>query len=418
MDESRRDAGRVGRRQFLGAGSLALAGAALAGGSAGAAEAAAAPAAQDAPMPRVTLGRTQLQVSRLSIGCGQPPTRALLGTAFARGVNFLDTSEAYANGRSEEAVGELLQSMNRRKQTVIVSKGFGGGRAYMESGGTRVPSKMREEVIASCKRLRTDYIDIYYTHAFFDYRTDSPELLFGEGMRRAVADLKNEGLIRHFGMSTHARGDVLFDVFDRIARDDLLDVVMFRYNFRVYDEKRLSACIDAMHKAGIGLIGMKTQGGGIALPDRVKPFVDRGFSPNQAALQWVLADSRIHACVSSMDNVDHVKQNVEAVKHPVLSESGLRSLHMYAVATDRDYCTDCGKCLPVCPQGIEISKILRYQMYHDHYGQAEKGREGYGFLPESARADRCNCQGACEEVCPQGIPIRRKLRRAGKVLIG
>jgi aryl-alcohol dehydrogenase-like predicted oxidoreductase len=157
-------------------------------------------------MNKRTLGKSGLEVSAIGFGCmgmsanyGPPGDRnlmmALTREAVARGVTFFDTAEAYGPFTNEELVGEALAPC--RDQVVIATKfGFtqGADKERRPSGLDSRPEHIREVCDSSLKRLRTDYIDLFYQH-----RVD-PDVPI-EDVAGTVKDLIQAGKVRHFGMS-------------------------------------------------------------------------------------------------------------------------------------------------------------------------------------------------------------------------
>jgi aryl-alcohol dehydrogenase-like predicted oxidoreductase len=149
-----------------------------------------------------TLGTSALSVSAIGFGCmglnfayGRGLERAaavaLLREAFANGVTFFDTAEAYGPFTNEELVGEALAGV--RDQVVIATKfGFKDGNA--PTGMDSRPERIRAVAEASLKRLRTDRIDLFYQH-----RVD-PNVPM-EDVAGAVRELIRAGKVRHFGLS-------------------------------------------------------------------------------------------------------------------------------------------------------------------------------------------------------------------------
>jgi aryl-alcohol dehydrogenase-like predicted oxidoreductase len=116
---------------------------------------------------------------------------ALIRAAFARGVTFFDTAEAYGPFTNEELVGEALAPM--RDEVVIATKfGFKEGKAPL--GMDSRPERVRQVAESSLKRLKTDRIDLFYQH-----RVD-PNVPM-EDVAGTVKDLIREGKVRHFGLS-------------------------------------------------------------------------------------------------------------------------------------------------------------------------------------------------------------------------
>jgi aryl-alcohol dehydrogenase-like predicted oxidoreductase len=149
-----------------------------------------------------TLGKSGLEVSALGLGCmglsfGYGPatdkTEAikLLHAAYDAGVTFFDTAEAYGPYDNEVLLGEALASF--RDKVVIATKfGFKEGKPPL--GTDSRPENIRAVAEASLKRLKTDYIDLFYQH-----RVD-PNVPI-EDVAGTVKELIQEGKVKHFGMS-------------------------------------------------------------------------------------------------------------------------------------------------------------------------------------------------------------------------
>jgi len=153
-------------------------------------------------MKKRKLGISNLEVSAIGFGCmglnyaysstlDKQGAIALVRSAVERGVTFFDTAEVYGPFTNEELVGEALVSL--RKQVVIATK-FGiknkDGKQIQDSR----PEEIRKSVEGSLKRLRTNYIDLYYQH-----RVD-PNIPIEE-VAGTIKELINEGKIKHWGLS-------------------------------------------------------------------------------------------------------------------------------------------------------------------------------------------------------------------------
>ncbi len=118
-------------------------------------------------MERRTLGRTDLEISSIALGCvtfgreiDSETSYTLMDHAVERGINLFDTAEAYAAGRSEEVVGSWLKASGKRDKVVLATK-----------ASPPLGSRLVEAAEASLKRLQTDVIDLYQLHA---WDTDTP----------------------------------------------------------------------------------------------------------------------------------------------------------------------------------------------------------------------------------------------------
>jgi aryl-alcohol dehydrogenase-like predicted oxidoreductase len=153
-------------------------------------------------MKKRFLGKSGLQVSAIGFGCmgldhaysnklTKQESIALLRAAFDRGITFFDTAEIYGPFTNEELVGEAFEKC--RDKVVIATK-FGitmtGGKQTQDSK----PERIRQSLEGSLKRLRTDYVDLYYQH-----RVDTQTPI--EEVAGAIKTLIKEGKIRHWGLS-------------------------------------------------------------------------------------------------------------------------------------------------------------------------------------------------------------------------
>jgi aryl-alcohol dehydrogenase-like predicted oxidoreductase len=148
------------------------------------------------------LGNSGLEVSAIGLGCmglnfayGPGLTKqeaiSLIRDAFASGVTFFDTAEAYGPFTNEELVGEALAPI--RDQVVIATK-FGFKSGDPSTGMDSQPARVRKVADAALKRLKTDRIDLFYQH-----RVDPSVPM--EDVAGTVKDLIREGKVKHFGLS-------------------------------------------------------------------------------------------------------------------------------------------------------------------------------------------------------------------------
>lgn len=158
------------------------------------------------------LGKNGLKVSSVGLGCmgftqSYPPfpdkneSIRVMRKAFELGVNFFDTAEVYSMYKNEELVGEALEPF--RKDVVIATKfGYDIENMRLDKSNRPVnlcssPKSIRKSVEGSLRRLRTDYIDLYYQH-----RVD-PNVPIEE-VAETVGELIKEGKVLHWGLSEAA----------------------------------------------------------------------------------------------------------------------------------------------------------------------------------------------------------------------
>ncbi len=154
-------------------------------------------------IPQRTLGRSELQVSAIGLGCmgmsdfygpaDEATNLAVLNHALDIGVNFLDTADMYGPFTNEVLIGKVLKK--RRKEVVIATK-FGNVRAEDGTflGISGKPDYVRSACDASLKRLGVDHIDLYYQH-----RVDTTVPI--EETVGAMSRLVETGKVRYLGLS-------------------------------------------------------------------------------------------------------------------------------------------------------------------------------------------------------------------------
>ena len=404
------------RRQFLGVGAGVTAGAAgfgSAGVRAGTPRIIEAPGGEQArssaagdASPRirrhVTLGNTGLRVSDISFGSSRSSDPRLVRHAVARGITYFDTAESYRGGRAEEAIGEALRG--ERDRYVIASK--------HKAWGGESRRQMATALEGSLRRLRTDYVDIYFNHAVNDVRRlQNPE--WAEFTERAIRD----GKIRFRGVSGH--GGALAECLDYALDNDLADVILAAWNFAqdpsFYDKLRarfhfvalqpeLVRVLDKASSKGVGVIAMKTLMG--ARLNDMRAYESGGATFSQAAFRWVLSHPRTDGLVVSMASIADIDEYVAASGTGPTGAADLSLLARYAALQGPRYCRHgCNTCEESCPAGVEISEVLRARMYDVDYRDPALARVDYAGLGAGARS--ClSCDGApCLYACPHGIPI-------------
>ena len=153
-------------------------------------------------MQKRTLGNSGLEVSALGLGCmglsyGYGPATdrkeaiALIRKAYELGVTFFDTAEVYGPFINEEVLGEAVEPF--RNEVVIATK-FGFREGNSTKGQDSRPERIRQVADEALKRLKTEYIDLFYQH-----RVDTNVTM--EDVAGTVKELIQQGKVKHFGLS-------------------------------------------------------------------------------------------------------------------------------------------------------------------------------------------------------------------------
>jgi hypothetical protein len=354
-------------------------------------------------VPRRRLGKTGQQVPILLLG-GSAGFDARFDPKIAEalrfGVNYIDAADCYANGRCETSIAAFHQRAKNRQALWITSK-----------SDLHDPLGFARRLDQSLQQLQTSYVDMYYLHGLSDARYLSPE------MAKVADGLKRQGKMRHFGFSCHD-GNVV-ELLNKAAGLPWVDSIMFRYNFRQYGNAELNRAIDACVKADIGLIAMKTQGSEAGFQDAWRTFEQTGkWNKYQAVMKAVWADTRIAAAVSHMDTFEKLRENIgAALDRSSLTDAEVQALNRYADATRSLACDGCDHlCGAAVAAPVRIGATMRFLMYHEVYGEAEKARRLFGELPaESRRLDTVDFSGA-NAACPNGLDVAWHMERARQLL--
>src|SRR5579875_284597 len=249
-----------------------------------------------------------LTVNRLGYGAmritgngvwGDPPDReqakAALRKAVELGVNFIDTADSYGPEVSENLIAEALHPY--ADDLVIATKGgFGrSGPNKWEPDGR--PEHLREALEGSLRRLKVDQIDLY------QYHTPDPNVPFEEAVG-AIAQLKDEGKIRHVGLS---------NVTDEQLRtaEQIVPVVSIQNRYNVTDRKS-ETIVDLCEQEQLVFLPWAP----ISAADDVKVVTDAareyGFTPRQIVLAWLLARSPQMLPIPGSGSAGHVEDNITA----------------------------------------------------------------------------------------------------------
>ncbi|HEX3430816.1 MAG TPA: aldo/keto reductase [Rhizomicrobium sp.] len=303
-------------------------------------------------MQKRKLGKSGLEVSAIGLGCmglsfayGPAPdvkeAVKLLRTAFESGVTFFDTAEAYGPFRNEELLGEALAPFRGR---VVIATKFGFENANAAKGMNSRPEHIREVAEASLGRLKADRIDLFYQH-----RVD-PNVPI-EDVAGAVKELIRAGKVEHFGLS-----EAGVQTIRRAHAVQPVTAVQSEYSlwWREPEEEILPLC----EELGIGFVPFSPLGRGFltgnidqntrfeagdfrnllprfapearntnqALVERLRQIArNRGATPAQIALAWLLAQKPWIAPIPGTTKLDRLQENIGAAGLE-LSSNDLREI--------------------------------------------------------------------------------------------
>jgi uncharacterized protein len=275
----------------------------------------------------------------------------------------------------------------------------------------------------SLRRLRTDYVDVYFNHA-----VNEVERLRNPEWHEFTARARQQGKIRFVGMSGHAGR--LIECLDHAVDTGGVDVILAAYNFgqdpsfyqhftRSFDfiarQPDLPRVLQKAKARGVGVIAMKTLMG--ARLNDMRPFEKGGVTFAQAAFRWVLSSPNVDALIISMTGREAIDEYLRASGGQAAAGDDLPLLRRYAVMNGASWCRHaCQECLGACPSGVAIGEVMRTRMYAVDYGDRALARSEYARLPADAAPCLSCAAQPCRSACPHGLPIARLLAPTHRML--
>jgi len=373
-----------------------------------------------------TMGRTGDKLSVLGFGAMRFPqkrgrideSQAIRQIRFAidQGVNYVDTAMLYHMGANEPFLGRALADGYREKVKLATKP-------------LRSAIKTREDMDrvlkAQLAMLRTETIDYYLFHGLNGQVWKEMRELGGRDfMDKAKAD----GRIRFAGFSFH--GDI--DAFKEIVDDYDWDACLIQYNY--LDENNQAGTEGLKYAAakGLGVVIMEPlRGGNLAgkIPPAVQAVWDEADvkrSPAEWALRWVWNHPEVTVVLSGMNREDHIRENLRIADEAYPDSLSEKELELVSRVAEtyrglmKAGCTGCRYCMP-CPSGVDIPSCFEIHNSAHIFGDKQVQRimyllrlGGLGESGESSMASQCVECGACEEKCPQELPVSELLKDVTK----
>jgi predicted aldo/keto reductase-like oxidoreductase len=371
------------------------------------------------------LGKTNLQVSEIGLGCegfvdhDGSYTKALIDLAEKKGINYVDLYSSDPHAR--QSLGEALQGRREKfylqaHLCTIWNKG-----QYERSRDLAKVQLSFEDLL---KRLRTDYIDVGMIH-YVDAVKDWQEIEQGPLLPYALK-LKQEGRIKYLGLSSHNPEAALAAI-----KSGHIDVLMFSINpcydlqpgtencedlwaDESYDRQltnmdaKREELYNLCQSQGIGISVMKAYGGGDLLDAALSP-AGKALTPVQC-LHYALT----RPAVATVMTGAHTPQELEAaLAYETASEAEkdyAAVLASFPKISWEGRCMYCGHCAP-CPQGIDVAMVTKFlNLCKAQKTVPETVREHYGLLAHHA-GECIGCQ-ACEKRCPFGVKVTANMAEA------
>jgi uncharacterized protein len=326
----------------------------------------------------------------------------MLHYAIDHGVNYLDTAYPYHEGKSELVVGKALQGGYREKVHVATKLP-----TWLVKGPEDFDRFLNEQLA----KLATDHIDFYLLHGLT--RNTWANIIVKHDIlsqaKRALAD----GRIRHLGFSFHDD----YPTFEEIVNgSDLWTFCQIQYNYMDVENQAGAKGLKLAAAKGLAVVVMEPLMGGRLTqpPPAIQETMETDpekRSPVQLALDWIWDQPEVSVVLSGMSSMEQLDENLRladaarvgrmtAADQKLIAK--IRQQYEERIAIP---CTKCGYCLP-CPNDVYIPLNFELYNYAKAYDDVAVAKFRYKFsLTEGQRAGACIACGACEQLCPQHIPI-------------
>jgi aryl-alcohol dehydrogenase-like predicted oxidoreductase len=292
------------------------------------------------------LGKSDLWVTELGLGCmsigtDEKAAREIIETALDEGINYFDTADLYDFGENEKIVGSALKQV---RENVILASKVGNRWNHNKKGWSWDPSKsyIKEAVKQSLKRLDTDYIDLYQLHGgTIEDRMDETI--------EAFEDLKSEGYIRYYGISS-IRPNVIREY---VKKAHIVSVMM---QYSILDRRPEEDALPLLHEHGISVVTRGPLAKGLLSDKMLEKVSQKGYqdysqedlftvlpvlkdklagdrSLTEVALQYNLAHPAIASVIAGASSPEQVRGNARAINSPSLTEDEIALIKTISKAT-------------------------------------------------------------------------------------
>ncbi|MEH2169592.1 MAG: aldo/keto reductase [Nostoc sp.] len=362
-------------------------------------------------------GKTNLRLSVFSLGTMRylasfENAHQTIEEALALGINHLETARGY--GKSEEYLGRALKAGLSVPRT----------RLYVTTkiSATADADTMRRCIDESLERLQLDYLDCLGVHGLNTWQ-HLEWVQAKNGCMQAVEEAVADGRVRHVGFSTHGP----LEVIQAAINTDLFEFVNLHYYY-FFQRHAPAIQLAAEKDMGIFIISPADKGGRLYTPPQTLKDLCQPYLPLELNYRFLLTDTRITTLSIGPANPEELREPLQIADHD--GELNLAEISAFwrlenqqKLALETDNCSQCYACLP-CPENINIPEVLRLRNLAVAYDMKDYGQYRYAMFENAGhwfpgmKGNRCTECGDCLPRCPEKLDIPALLKDTHQKLNG
>ncbi|MBR2289081.1 MAG: aldo/keto reductase [Clostridia bacterium] len=358
---------------------------------------------------------------KLGFGCMRLPMKGgevdydefnkMIDYYFEQGFNYFDTAHGYLNGKSETAIRDCLASRYPRESYVLTNK--------LTKPYFQTTADIRPFFENQLKWCGVEYFDYYLMHA--QDRNNYEHFQKTDAYHECLK-LKEEGKIKHLGISFHDTAEMLEQI---LTDHPEVEIVQIQFNYADYESPSVQGkkVYEVCRKFNKPVIVMEpVKGGGLAnLPDLAKKMIDelhQDLSYASYAVRFAASFDGMEKVLSGMSDFEQLKDNVDYMKEfQPLNEKEMETvLRIGEMLRNQGGipCTACRYCVDGCPMGISIPDLFSCYNAKVQFKDWNAGYYYNIYTEKGGKASDCIKCGKCEKICPQHLEIRDLLTKVAE----
>ena len=326
--------------------------------------------------------------------------------ALALGINHIETAHGYM--KSENLYGLALKELGTPRESFKM----------MTKGAPMTGEETRALVEEQLDSLNLDYLDFYGWHGINNEERLKAAVKSG-GPVEVLHRLREEGLIRHVGFSTHGSLEIILQALNT----NLFSFINLHYYY-FFQRNILALQLARKKDIGIFIISPNEKGGLLWKPSKKVEETCHPLTAIEFNGRFCLSHPEITTLSMGIHEPEHFAQNLSILNEADYASPGMLDIQAkmdISLSKISSLCTLCGECLP-CPEEINIPEVLRFHNLLEAYNMKDYGEfrynmfEGEGHWFPGNFASKCTQCGDCLPRCPEKLEIPKLLKKTHKKL--